>query len=366
MRRRRPRRMDGVRARRPRPAAGPDRARDRALVGPAGGGAVAAVQIAKLAGACDFFTALGDDELGHAAARGWRARVTLHTEWFELDAPRADARRQHGERTIMTIGPKLRPRDALPARGLRRGLLRRGRGRGAARRPCGALPRRDSARAAVAARGRRPSRPARRQRERSGRALRAGSTSGVVVLTEGARGGTRRPALHGRAVPGPDRRRLRRRRLVQRHALLRARARRRRRTTRSRSRLARRCCTPRCVTSAARHLRDARAERTITALTTTPGRSPPAALHRRTLLLAGTLLRRSRLQPEHEALRRATSRPRRPDELAGAVGRSRRCSSAAATSDALRGVQALESSRRGSSSPRPDRSRARRPRRSRR
>ena len=36
--------------------------------GPAGGGAVAAVQIAKLAGACDFFTALGDDELGHASA----------------------------------------------------------------------------------------------------------------------------------------------------------------------------------------------------------------------------------------------------------------------------------------------------------
>ena len=37
--------------------------------GPAGGGAVIASQIAKLAGGCDFFTALGDDELGHAAVR---------------------------------------------------------------------------------------------------------------------------------------------------------------------------------------------------------------------------------------------------------------------------------------------------------
>src|SRR3954449_11730410 len=32
-----------------------------------GGGAVAAVQIAKLAGACDFFTALGTDDLGRRA-----------------------------------------------------------------------------------------------------------------------------------------------------------------------------------------------------------------------------------------------------------------------------------------------------------
>src|SRR5437879_13575925 len=34
---------------------------------PAGGGPGAAVQLAKLAGSCDFFTALGDDELGHRA-----------------------------------------------------------------------------------------------------------------------------------------------------------------------------------------------------------------------------------------------------------------------------------------------------------
>ena len=41
---------------------------------PAGGGAVAAVQLAKLAGGATFFTALGDDELGHRAVRGARRR----------------------------------------------------------------------------------------------------------------------------------------------------------------------------------------------------------------------------------------------------------------------------------------------------
>ena len=34
---------------------------------PAGGGAVAAVQLARLAGECLFLTALGDDDLGHRA-----------------------------------------------------------------------------------------------------------------------------------------------------------------------------------------------------------------------------------------------------------------------------------------------------------
>src|SRR5437763_978981 len=34
---------------------------------PAGGGSVAAVQLAKLGGGADFFTALGDDEIGHRA-----------------------------------------------------------------------------------------------------------------------------------------------------------------------------------------------------------------------------------------------------------------------------------------------------------
>ena len=37
---------------------------------PAGGGAVAAVQIAKLAGECTLITALGDDAEGHACKEG--------------------------------------------------------------------------------------------------------------------------------------------------------------------------------------------------------------------------------------------------------------------------------------------------------
>ena len=72
---------------------------------PAGGGAVAAVQIARLAGGCLFFTALGDDELGHRAQReledmGVRVEAAWRTEpqrlafvhlsdalpWSELEA----------------------------------------------------------------------------------------------------------------------------------------------------------------------------------------------------------------------------------------------------------------------------------------
>ena len=51
------------------PAAGRDRARQEAWEEPGGGGAVAAVQLAKLAGGATLFTALGDDELGHRAKR---------------------------------------------------------------------------------------------------------------------------------------------------------------------------------------------------------------------------------------------------------------------------------------------------------
>lgn len=79
---------------------------------PAGGGAVAAVQLARLAGAADFLTALGGDEL----ARRSRARLA------ELGVTVRDATREaptrraltfldsHGERTIITIGERLAPR----------------------------------------------------------------------------------------------------------------------------------------------------------------------------------------------------------------------------------------------------------------
>ncbi|HET9310322.1 MAG TPA: PfkB family carbohydrate kinase [Actinomycetota bacterium] len=85
---------------------------------PGGGGAVAAVQLSKLAGACDFLTALGDDELGERAAKELAGLgLTMHV------ATRADRTRRAltlvdpaGERTITTLGRRLEPRgeDDLP------------------------------------------------------------------------------------------------------------------------------------------------------------------------------------------------------------------------------------------------------------
>src|SRR4051794_8321750 len=55
----------------------------------AGGGGVAAVQLRKLAGECTFFTALGDDEVGRAAAADFEARgVDLRVAWRSGDAQR--------------------------------------------------------------------------------------------------------------------------------------------------------------------------------------------------------------------------------------------------------------------------------------
>ena len=85
----------------------------------AGGGAVAAVQLARLAGECLFYTALGDDDLGHAAKRQLeQLGVRVEVAWREEPQRRAfvflDA---SGERTITTIGERLGPREddsALP------------------------------------------------------------------------------------------------------------------------------------------------------------------------------------------------------------------------------------------------------------
>src|SRR5437868_3656687 len=50
---------------------------------PAGGGSVVAAQLLKLAGACDFFTVLGDDDLGHrAVARLAELGIAVRPEWF--------------------------------------------------------------------------------------------------------------------------------------------------------------------------------------------------------------------------------------------------------------------------------------------
>ncbi|HEX7083145.1 MAG TPA: PfkB family carbohydrate kinase [Gaiellaceae bacterium] len=84
------------------------------LAEPAGGGSVVARQLALLAGGCDFFTALGDDELGRrAAGRLEELGVAVHARiegrsrraWVHVD----DA----GERTITVLGDKLLARGPL-------------------------------------------------------------------------------------------------------------------------------------------------------------------------------------------------------------------------------------------------------------
>ena len=57
---------------------------------PGGGGAVAAVQLARLAGECLFLTALGDDELGHRAERELTALgVRVEVAWRRMRTPNA-------------------------------------------------------------------------------------------------------------------------------------------------------------------------------------------------------------------------------------------------------------------------------------
>lgn len=86
--------------------------------GPAGGGAVAAVRIAALAGECAFFTRLGED------ADGVRARRRLESHGVRVYAESAAAATSRalsiidgsGERTTLTLGARLQPGgdDPLP------------------------------------------------------------------------------------------------------------------------------------------------------------------------------------------------------------------------------------------------------------
>jgi len=81
---------------------------------PGGGGAVAAVQLKKLAGSATLFTAFGDDETGHRAhaeleelgldIEGGFRPETQRRAFVHLDEP--------GERTITVLGPRLGPRGA--------------------------------------------------------------------------------------------------------------------------------------------------------------------------------------------------------------------------------------------------------------
>jgi ribokinase len=85
----------------------------------AGGGGVAAVVLAELGAEVDFFTALGDDSHGHAAAAQLAARgVAVHAAWRSAQPTRRAVTllEDGGERTIVTVGERLEPRgdDDLP------------------------------------------------------------------------------------------------------------------------------------------------------------------------------------------------------------------------------------------------------------
>jgi ribokinase len=84
----------------------------------AGGGAVAAVQLAKLAGSAILFTSLGSDDLGRRARTQLAAQnVVVHAASVPSTQRRAFTFvDETGERTITVLGAKLRPRarDDLP------------------------------------------------------------------------------------------------------------------------------------------------------------------------------------------------------------------------------------------------------------
>jgi len=77
----------------------------------AGGGAIAAVQHAKLNGSVHLFTSLGDDELGRRSRSELEERgVTLHAAAAAVPQRRAFTYvDERGERTITVLGPKLLP-----------------------------------------------------------------------------------------------------------------------------------------------------------------------------------------------------------------------------------------------------------------
>ncbi len=77
-----------------------------------GGGAVAALQLARLADEALLFTTLGRDELGRRAEEELRAAgVQVHASRAAESQRRAICHvEEHGERTITVLGEKLRPR----------------------------------------------------------------------------------------------------------------------------------------------------------------------------------------------------------------------------------------------------------------
>jgi ribokinase len=85
---------------------------------PAGGGAVVARQLARLAGRCEFFTALGDDDLGRRAQRRLaELGIDVHCQWAGQTRRAWTHVDGQGERTITVLGEKLLPDAPLPLEG---------------------------------------------------------------------------------------------------------------------------------------------------------------------------------------------------------------------------------------------------------
>jgi ribokinase len=94
------------------PAAGEIVHAEASFEEPAGGGAVAAVELARLAGSSTLFTALGDDQLA-SRSRTRLAELGVRVEAATRELPTRRALTfldDRGERTIITIGDRLEPR----------------------------------------------------------------------------------------------------------------------------------------------------------------------------------------------------------------------------------------------------------------
>ena len=92
-------------------------ARGQTFSEPAGGGAVAAVQLARLAGEAAFFTSVGDDDLGQRAARELRRRhgVDVHAAVQPVAQRRAFTHLDAShERTITVLGERHVPHGSDP------------------------------------------------------------------------------------------------------------------------------------------------------------------------------------------------------------------------------------------------------------
>lgn len=83
---------------------------------PAGGGAVAAVELARLGGSVDLFTALGSDRYGRSSRRRLgQLRVTVRARYQKQQQRRAIVHLEKGgERTITVVGSRLGPSGADP------------------------------------------------------------------------------------------------------------------------------------------------------------------------------------------------------------------------------------------------------------